>query len=158
MVQTKAGINGQHSVGEPPRSLNRIFLKQFENGFTKKMARFFFTQVQAPVTLLAVNGGVLWRWDKHSLPTCGLGFAMCVVHQLLPTAQDVPGRSTIQVLTPLGGASLRWSWRETGVCHEAEENNENKNKKEKHGVKKECVLDIKNFFLESTTVENAACV
>ena len=125
VVQTKAGINDSHSDGEPPGSLNRIFLKHFENGFTKeKFARFlFFTQVQTPVTFLAVNGGVLWRWGKHSLPTRGLGFAMCLVHQVLPIARGVPGWSNIQVLTPLAidVASLRRSGLETGVCHEAEE-------------------------------------
>ena len=34
---------------------------------------------------------------------------MCLVHQMLPAARGVPGWSPIQVLTPLDGASLRWS-------------------------------------------------
>ena len=38
-MHTKTGmLFGQHFDGEPPRNLNHIFLRQFENGFTKKMA------------------------------------------------------------------------------------------------------------------------
>ena len=56
-----------------------------------------------------VNCGVFWWWDWHTLPTWGLGLAMCLVHQMLPAARGVPGWSPIQVLTPLDGAWLRWS-------------------------------------------------
>ena len=72
---------------------------------------FFFSLLKSRLQshFVVVNCGVFWWWDQHTLPTWGLGFAMCLVHQVLPTARGVPGWSPIQVLTPLDGAWLRWS-------------------------------------------------
>ena len=70
---------------------------------------FFLLKSRLQSHFVVVNCGVFWWWDQHTLPTWGLGFAMCLVHQVLPTARGVPGWSPIQVLTPLDGAWLRWS-------------------------------------------------
>ena len=38
-IHTKTGmLFGQHFDGEPPRNLNHVFLRQFGNGFNKKLA------------------------------------------------------------------------------------------------------------------------
>ena len=38
-IHTKAGmLFGQHFDGGPPRNLKHVFLRQFENGFNKKLA------------------------------------------------------------------------------------------------------------------------
>ena len=38
VIQKQACYFGQHFDGEPPRNLNHVFLRQFENGFNKKLA------------------------------------------------------------------------------------------------------------------------
>ena len=40
-IHTKTGmLFGQHFDGEPPRNSNHVFLRQFENGFNKKIGMF----------------------------------------------------------------------------------------------------------------------
>ena len=61
--------------------------------------RFFFLKSRLQSHFVAVNCGVYWWWEQHTLPTWGFGFAMCLVHQVLPTARGAPGWSPIQVHT-----------------------------------------------------------
>ena len=42
---------GQHFDGEPPRNLKQVFLKQFENGFKKKIGMFMFKNQNDGATL-----------------------------------------------------------------------------------------------------------
>ena len=42
---------GQHFDGEPPRNLNHVFLRQFENGFNKKIGRIMFKNQNDGATL-----------------------------------------------------------------------------------------------------------
>ena len=42
---------GQHIDGEPPRNLNHAFLRQFENGFNKKIGMFMFKNQNDGATL-----------------------------------------------------------------------------------------------------------
>ena len=98
-------------------TFNEILLKQVglvidslaRTGLRRHCLRssFFFSRLQSH--FLAVNCGVFWWWHRHTLPTWGLGFAMCLVHHVLPTARGVSGWSPNQVPTPLDGAWLRWS-------------------------------------------------
>ena len=46
---------GQHFDGEPARNLNHVFLKQFENGFTKTIGMFMFKNQ---------NDGVTWSSEQ----------------------------------------------------------------------------------------------
>ena len=42
---------GQQFDGEPPKSLNPVFLRQFENGFNKKIGMFMFKNQNDGATL-----------------------------------------------------------------------------------------------------------
>ena len=42
---------GQRFDGEPPRNLNHVFLRQFENGFNKKIGMFMFKNQNDGATL-----------------------------------------------------------------------------------------------------------
>ena len=42
---------GQHFDGEPPRNLNHVFLRQFGNGFNKKIGMFMFKNQNDGATL-----------------------------------------------------------------------------------------------------------
>ena len=47
---------GQHFDGEPPRNLNHVFLRQFENGFNKKIGMFMFKNQNDGATLRPAGG------------------------------------------------------------------------------------------------------
>ena len=51
-IHTKTDmLFGQHFHGESPRNLNHVFLRQFENGFNKKIGMFMFKNQNAGTTL-----------------------------------------------------------------------------------------------------------
>ena len=51
-IHTKRGrLLGQHFDGGPPRNLNHVFLRQFENGFNKKIDMFMFKNQNDGATL-----------------------------------------------------------------------------------------------------------
>ena len=60
---------------------------------------FFYSQAPDFSQFVAVNCGVFWLWDQYTLPTWGLGFVMCLMRQMLPTARGVPGSSPIHLLS-----------------------------------------------------------
>ena len=52
-MHTKTGmLFGQHFDGEPPRNLNHVILRQFENGFNKTIGMFMFKNQNDGATLL----------------------------------------------------------------------------------------------------------
>ena len=52
-IHTKAGmLFGQHFNGGPPRNFNHVFLRQFENGFIKKIGMFMFKNQNEGATLI----------------------------------------------------------------------------------------------------------
>ena len=52
-IHTKTGmLFGQHFDGELPRNLNHVFLRQFGNGFNKKIGMFMFKNQNDGATLL----------------------------------------------------------------------------------------------------------
>ena len=61
---------GQHFDGEPPRNLNHVFLRQFGNGFNKKIGMFMFKNQNDGATLrlwwglvcLESTIGLKWVW------------------------------------------------------------------------------------------------
>ena len=53
-VHTKTGmLFGQHFDGGPPRNLNHVFLRQFGNGFNKKIGMFMFKNQNDGATLIS---------------------------------------------------------------------------------------------------------
>ena len=68
---------GQHFDGEPSRNLNHVFLRQFGNGFNKKIGMFMFKNQNDGATLTIVwarNGasGALLKALLRSSPYCGM--------------------------------------------------------------------------------------
>ena len=61
-ICTKTGmLFGQHFDGELPTNLNHVFLRQFENGFNKKVGMFMFKNQNDGATLSAI-----WKFFRLS--------------------------------------------------------------------------------------------
>ena len=57
---------GQHFDGEPPRSLNHVFLRQFENGFNKNIGMFMFKNQNDGATLTykkVYSKQIFWKYQ-----------------------------------------------------------------------------------------------
>ena len=51
-IHKKTGkLFGQHFDGGPPRNLNHVFMRQFGNGFNKKIGMFMFKKQNDGTTL-----------------------------------------------------------------------------------------------------------
>ena len=58
-IHTKTGmLFGQHFDGESPRNLNHVFLRQFGNGFNKKIGMFMFKNQNDGATLSATSSSL----------------------------------------------------------------------------------------------------
>ena len=55
---------GQHFDGEPPRNLNHVFLRQFGNGFNKKIGMFMFKNQNEGATLKRFSER---GWSRHEI-------------------------------------------------------------------------------------------
>ena len=55
---------GQHFYGEPPRNLNHVFLRQFENGFNKRIGMITFKNQNDRATLIENEKPHEMNWSK----------------------------------------------------------------------------------------------
>ena len=68
----------------------------------------FFLKSRLQSHVVAVNFGVFWWWAQHTLPTWGLGFAMCLVHQLACFSRDFPETSDWQIMCIPDTMNMFW--------------------------------------------------